>query len=347
MKTNTRYAFTLVEMLVVMAIIGILVALLLPAVQAAREAARRTSCINNIAQLSIGVQNYESAHERFPAGVVDVKGPILSEPQGYHHGWTIQILPYIDQKNVYRHVDQSVGVYAPQNADVRKRILSILQCPSESASPPSDVGASNYAGCHNDVEAPIDVNNSGVFFLNTFLRHDDIEDGAGDTIFLGEKRIDADDLGWMSGTRATLRNTGTPLNATVIIKSSGVVPVSVTWEGEGSSAEVAADNPDKPSAEGSKEPPAADAPADTVADVAPPPVADEPAQAPPAVPPVANPAGPNPLYVGGFGSPHTGVVNFSFGDGHVRSISSSIDQHVLQLLGNRSDGKLIDQSNHF
>jgi hypothetical protein len=66
----------------------------------------------------------------------------------------------------------------------------------------------NYAACHHDVEAPIDQDNNGVMFLNSAVPIRDISDGTTHTIFVGEKAIEEDDLGWMSGTRATLRNTG-------------------------------------------------------------------------------------------------------------------------------------------
>ena len=71
---------------------------------------------------------------------------------------------------------------------------------------------SNYAGCHHDVEAPIDLDNNGVLFLNSSIRYEGIPDGSSNTLFVGEKLSDAGDLGWASGTRATLRNTGTALN---------------------------------------------------------------------------------------------------------------------------------------
>ena len=81
-EKSGREGFTLIELLVVIAIIAVLIGLLLPAVQAAREAARRAQCVNNLMQLGIAVHNYESAHEVLPPGVVDPTGPIKNLPQG-------------------------------------------------------------------------------------------------------------------------------------------------------------------------------------------------------------------------------------------------------------------------
>ena len=213
-RPNQR-GFTLVELLVVIAIIGILIALLLPAVQAAREAARRSQCVNNLAQLGLALQNYDAAHEMLPPGVVDAAGPIRNVPQGYHMSWLVQLLPYVEEQVTFQHVDFSVGAYDKKNEPVSKKEISVFTCPSDpGVSWGEGPSTSNYAGCHHDVEAPIDADNHGVFFLNSHVRSRDILDGASHTIFLGEKKIDADELGWMSGTRSTLRNTGTPVNGT-------------------------------------------------------------------------------------------------------------------------------------
>ncbi len=209
MRPASRMGFTLVELLVVIAIISVLVAAMMPAVQASREMARRATCTSHVAQLLLAVQNYEDAFGSLPAGVANPDGPIRSEPSGYHQGWLVQLLPYLDEGNMYRAVDFSKGVYDPANARVRALSPDVFLCPS---SPDSQAAVSDYAGCHHDVEAPIAADNRGVLFLNSYVRRDAITDGASHTLFIGEKLADVNDLGWMSGTRATLRNTGTPLN---------------------------------------------------------------------------------------------------------------------------------------
>ena len=110
-----RRAFTLIELLVVIAMIAVLVALLLPAVQAAREAARRCYCVNNVMQLGIAVHNYNVMHGVLPPGVVNDTGPIHNVPSGYHFGWIVQVLPYIDRRQVAGYVDARRSVYAPEN----------------------------------------------------------------------------------------------------------------------------------------------------------------------------------------------------------------------------------------
>lgn len=212
MKSPRSQAFTLVELLVVIAIIGILVALLLPAVQAAREAARRMSCTNNLTQLALAVHGYESAFRVYPSGTIAESGPIMNVAQGYHHNWLSKLLPYMEEQIAYQHIDFSVGVYDEKNKPVREVRISVLGCPSDPWAH-GDQGATSYAGLHHDQEEPIDVTNNGVFFLNSNVDYEQISDGSSHTIFIGEKFAGRqEDLGWMSGTRWTLRNTGTPLN---------------------------------------------------------------------------------------------------------------------------------------
>lgn len=219
-RKNWR-GFTLVELLVVIAIIGILIALLLPAVQAAREAARRVQCTNNLAQLGIGLLNYDAAFESLPPGVVNPEGPIHNVPAGYHMSWLVQLLPYMEENVTFQHVDFSVGAYDKKNEPVRKVEISGFACPSDwMPGGTEERWPSSYAGCHHDVEAPIDADNHGVFFLNSSVHSREISDGASHTIFVGEKRLDANGLGWMSGTRSTLRNTGTMINMTPAVRDN-------------------------------------------------------------------------------------------------------------------------------
>lgn len=225
-----RRGFTLIELLVVIAIIAILIALLLPAVQQAREAARRAQCKNNLAQLGLAVLNYESRYDVLPPGSVKETGPILSQPKGYHVSWAVQLLPDLDQTPAFDQFDFSQSVYHPNNAKVRKHPMNVFTCPSDPGPFESrftnddgettlEFALSSYAGCQNGTEAPIDVDNNGVFFLNSSVSYRQIYDGASNTIFLGEKIVqlrgqttESPQLGWVSGTSATLRNTGSRLN---------------------------------------------------------------------------------------------------------------------------------------
>ncbi|NLS97030.1 MAG: DUF1559 domain-containing protein [Planctomycetaceae bacterium] len=224
MRHNRHQAFTLVELLVVIAIIGILIALLLPAVQAAREAARRCSCVNNLSQMILAVQNYNMTHGVYPPGTIDKEGPIANEAQGYHHNWISQILPYMEEENVFRHIDFSVGVYDESNAKVRRVPIQLLLCPSNPFGRKADeIAATTYAGCNGPAETPIDKDNQGVFFLNSAVAYKNVSDGSAHTIFIGEKGgEEKGTLGWMSGTRATLRNAGTLINAEAAWRNRGM-----------------------------------------------------------------------------------------------------------------------------
>jgi len=191
----------------------VLIGLLLPAVQSAREAARRCACANNVVQLGLALHGHEFAHEAFPAGVAGDDGPIRSLPEGRHAGWIIPILPFIEQQALARHIDPDAGAYAAANAAARAVKIACLACPSSPTRPARRdaegpaIAVSSYAGCHHDVEAPIDVDNHGMLFLGSRIRFTDVTDGSSNTLLVAERRGSAGDLGWMSGTRATLRGT--------------------------------------------------------------------------------------------------------------------------------------------
>jgi Protein of unknown function (DUF1559) len=177
-------------------------------------------------QIGLALHNYEMAHECLPPGSVDPNRPIRNQASGYHMSWTVQIAPYIDKSLLFKSVDFSAGVYDPPNTPVRGSSIPLLNCPSH----PGGAGAlptySTYAGAHHHVEAPIDVDNSGVLFLNSSIRYRDIDDGISQTIFAGEV-YDIDLLGWCSGTRASLRNGGdwgTAVRAIPVVSSPEASP---------------------------------------------------------------------------------------------------------------------------
>ncbi|WP_425614076.1 DUF1559 domain-containing protein [Anatilimnocola sp. NA78] len=207
-RFRTR-GFTLIELLVVIAIIGVLIALLLPAVQAAREAARRTSCLNNISQLGLSLHNFEFHFETLPPGVTNADGPIRNEPKETHVSWIVKILPYLEQNALAKHFKEDEGAYADVNGLVRAAQIRTLLCASNPYDDRESKSAarSDYAGCHHDSESPIDKDNRGLLFLNSHIRYAQIFDGSTSTLLIGEALNGKDSLGWVSGTRATLRNT--------------------------------------------------------------------------------------------------------------------------------------------
>jgi len=135
-------AFTLIELLVVIAIISVLVALLLPAVQQAREAARKTQCLNNLKQIGLAFHNYIDTHKTFPIGA---QSPVTRP------NWRVAILPYIEQKNLYNTLDVNgsssfqsqddggtLPGYTGPNVILAGRVIPLFQCPSTTLSGTAD-----------------------------------------------------------------------------------------------------------------------------------------------------------------------------------------------------------------
>jgi len=197
-KTKQNQAFTLVEVLVVIAIIGALVALIMPAIEGAREAARRSSCANNLKQLALAGKMHTDAHRIYPTGgwganwVGDPDGGFGVKQPG---GWIYNILPYIEQQNL-----RNIGAGLPKEekrlamAQLMKTPLEVTICPSrrlaraypyngpstlENAIPPKKVGKTDYA-------------------INNLLSHKESEvilaeiqlsKGVSNTVMVGEKSL--------------------------------------------------------------------------------------------------------------------------------------------------------------
>ena len=177
MRSCTRRGFTLIELLVVISIIAVLIALLLPAVQSAREAARRSQCVNNLKQLGLGLQNYESAMSKFPPGNVTAMGDVGVTTLETWTGWSPQamMLPYLEQAPLYNASNfmfaccsDSARANAINFTVTRTRIATFL-CPSD-----GNAGNANINNYYASLGAtpirygPSDGNMSGPFTVYCF-----------------------------------------------------------------------------------------------------------------------------------------------------------------------------------
>ena len=345
--------FTLLELLIVIAIVAILISLLLPAVQQARENARRVQCQNNLMQLGVALQHYNQTFSVLPPGCVNDVGPILADSQGYRIGWIAQILPFIGQDGLWHQInfmnpdrsfmspeeiaslDEAIVMWnqlesgeitkekiidmqngmdpsqnrqigkgydvtrgAPKPPDLAGKILSttmnlgLLQCPSN---PRMTSAISCYAGVHNSVEQPIDVDGDGLLYLNSSESLESVPDGASNTLLLGEHLNVPLGTAWIFGDRGTLRNMG-------------------DTEGLGSYSRIMNYDPVTGEMEDTRN------------------MTDEQR---------AEYKFLQNQRVGTFGSSHSLHVHFLLADGSVRGIRKTMSQEVLQKLASRKDGQLV------
>jgi prepilin-type N-terminal cleavage/methylation domain-containing protein/prepilin-type processing-associated H-X9-DG protein len=217
-KTRRSRAFTLIELLVVISIIGLLIALLLPAVQAAREAARRTQCVNNLKQLGLALHNYESTHHVFPPGYVsnfDASG----NDTGPGWGWAAMLLPQFEQTPLFTAINFNLAIESPANFTSRLSVINNFLCPSDSVQPfwwavnrdaatgaplqnICQVASSNYVGMYGTGEPGPD--GDGVFFRNSKIGIRDITDGTSQTIVIGERSHRLGEATWVGSVTNAL-----------------------------------------------------------------------------------------------------------------------------------------------
>jgi prepilin-type N-terminal cleavage/methylation domain-containing protein len=314
MRAKDHRAFTLVELLVVIAIIGVLVALLLPAIQAAREAARRSQCVNNLKQIGLALQTYNDTHGRYPLGrnSTDQKGV----------SWSFELLPHMEQASIYNAYDPNQEVFQPSNATAMRSPVSTFYCPSR-RQPAADRNFDNddeeapeeyrgvaaggdYAGCaglkqgygRNDKEGRPPEDEGGVLYSYSRIKNRYVTDGLSNSLAVGERYI--------------------PTSFETEPKDS-----LLEFE-QGDTAFFAADNvmvafrgTECGLAEGGTDP------TNDHCDTVPP---DH----------VANEK---------FGSEHPGITQFVFLDGHVSAINNDVDLVTLQRLSTVADGQEVSTEN--
>jgi prepilin-type N-terminal cleavage/methylation domain-containing protein/prepilin-type processing-associated H-X9-DG protein len=196
--TRPRRGVTLVELLVVIAIVAALVAVLLPGVQAAREAARRSHCTNNLRQLALAAMNHESARGRYPIGAESRQ---WSERPDFPHQffrWSLlaHLAPFYEEERLLRGLDLTVPLYvglapdaiAPQNKPIVGVKVPLFLCPSDRMAAVSALfGPTNYGGCAGSGAGggtPFDAD--GLFFINSRARTQDVTDGLSKTVAFSE-----------------------------------------------------------------------------------------------------------------------------------------------------------------
>jgi prepilin-type N-terminal cleavage/methylation domain-containing protein len=314
--SSPRLAFTLVELLVVIAIIGILVALLLPAVQAAREAARRMQCSNNVKQIGLALHTYESTHRTFPPGFISrVTGPW---PGGGNDpvpevgpGWGLfaLILTQVEQSNLHDTINFGLPITDPVNQAARRTPITGYQCPSDTWGQPvtvwptslgiNDLAHTSYVAClggGDPANAPHYTAMyeqqpfNGMFHRNLAIRHADVIDGTSNTIGLGERASMFAPNGW-AGVIPTAQTVFSPLIAQRRGQTVGqTARPAITM----ATVHVRSGGPNAPT--GSP---------------------------------------------GGFWSPHPGGALFLLMDGSTHTIATAVDMAVFRAMAGRNDGSSV------
>ena len=193
---SQRFAFTLVELLVVIAIIGVLIGMLLPAVQNVREAARRISCANRMNQHILGMHNFESANEMFPAAY---EGPL--DFPGW--SWATFILPFAEQQNLQDLADITNNLFgagsikACVTTEYSQTRLDLFRCPSDLGPDLNPIRLNHAMSNYRAVAGPQgagaffpDFDHGGILFQNSQIKFRDIRDGTAQTVVIGECLFD-------------------------------------------------------------------------------------------------------------------------------------------------------------
>ena len=194
------HGFTLVELLVVIAIIGVLIGMLLPAVQMVREAARRTSCANNLHQIGLGLHNYHAAHQEFPIGGIEWRSN--NDPTKRQLAWSAFLLPFLDQQNVHDQLDLKTAFDSEENRVAAATIIPVFVCPSSQRGKKTvnDRGPCDYGGIYGERISGPNNPPKGTMLHDVAIALRDVTDGSSNTLIVAE------DSGWRDGQWINGRN---------------------------------------------------------------------------------------------------------------------------------------------
>lgn len=318
LSVKRRNAFTLIELLVVIAIIAILVALLLPAVQQAREAARRSSCKNNLKQLGLALHNYHDVHNVLPPGYLryDYTESTFDGP-GW--GWGAMILPQLEQGGIYDalRMDERALTDTADILQYTQTPLSVFRCPSMpgglynerlmSSSATDGIALASYKGVFGDNNAHYNESSddcplvlgscisagNGAFSANSSVRFRDITDGLSNTVVVGEVPYELNGTVNSSGTDVDYK--GSVWAGVSSASSRSNVAVIETLRGETSSGSIS-----------------------TLYRI-------------------------NGTSTFSFGSHHDGGAQFLMGDGAVRFVSENTASSIINDLSARADGSVLGE----
>lgn len=195
-----RHGLTLIELLVVVGIVGVLIGLLLPAVQAAREAARQTSCSNHLRQIGIGLHGYHEAHECFPPGGIEPISPRW--PDGRQLAWSAFLLPYIEQQALHARIDFGKAFHSQANAAAAAEVVPTYLCPSviRASNLVEGRAACDYGGIYGERITGPNSPPKGTMLYDRAISIQQVPDGTSTTLIVSE------DGGWLDGQWINARN---------------------------------------------------------------------------------------------------------------------------------------------
>ena len=202
---TSRRAWTLVELLVVIAVIGIVTALTLPAVQQVRETARQTRCKNHLRQIGLALHGYHHMHATLPMGCFEWRH-YFAPPNRRNFAWSAAILPNLERGNVYEAIDYTVPFDHPNNASAGATVLPVYMCPSVEPDPTARLGETHYGGLFGETLVN-STKDDGVLVYDRFIRFRDCFDGLSQTIVVSEDVVGPHGQ-WINGSNVFVQSHG-------------------------------------------------------------------------------------------------------------------------------------------